>query len=124
MSFPTPRQFGGRTIRTPDLGNRTVVPVRNKHLVRQDARRKVVCIGARRKACCMLRNSHFPLRSRTNSFTLLISHAPYAWQSLEDPLSHFMLRGIREFRSVRHFGLYSIFGASYIQSVRRAVCVP
>src|SRR6266850_1819073 len=122
MSFPTPRQFGGKIIRTPDLLKCTVAAVLNRHLVRQDARRRVVCIGARRKAGCMLRKSHFPLNPRTNSFTVLISHALPARQSLGDPLGHWFLRDIRRFRSVQHFASNSILAALYNQSVRRAAC--
>src|SRR5258708_40029409 len=124
MSFPTPRQFGGKIIRTPDLLKCTVPPVRNKHLVRQDARRRVVCIGARRKAGCERRKSHLPLKPRTNLFTVPISQTPRASQSVQKPLSHSVLRDIRQCRSVQYLDPYSILYALYNQSLRKTGSTP
>src|SRR5882762_10731567 len=124
MSFPTPRQFGGKIIRTPDLLKCTVPAVRNKHLVRQDARRRVVCIGARRKAGCERRKSHLPLKPRTNLFTVPISQTPRAWQPVQKPLSYSVLREIRHFRLVQYLAPYSILDALYNQSVRKTACTP
>src|SRR5216684_4627942 len=100
MSFPTPRQFGGKIIRTPDLLKCTVAAVLNKHLARQDARRRVVCIGARRKAGCILRNSHFALKPPTNPVTELISHDPCAGKRSKTHLRPLSPGDIRTFPPV------------------------
>src|SRR5712691_3932927 len=58
MNFPKPCQLEGRNIRTSHLCKSTIVGLPDRHLQYQEAERRKVSKGARRKPCCVLRNPH------------------------------------------------------------------
>src|SRR5438874_12345646 len=58
MNFPNPFRWAGKNIRTFHLDKSRTVVMRNKHLQYQEADRKSVSMGARRKVSCVLRKRH------------------------------------------------------------------